>query len=88
MGSSPQGAERVGNTATVWDGEIAGMLGAAEKFETRKKILLLADSKAAISAVKKVGRTGKARTRDLARLMEAIEKREGGRGGGDCPRMG
>ena len=77
LGSAPQGAVRVGNTATVWDGEISGMLEAAERFETGERILLLADSKAVISAVKKAGKTGKARTRDLARLMEAIGRREG-----------
>ena len=38
------------------------MLGAAEGFETGEQILLLTDSKAAISAVKKAGRKGKART--------------------------
>ena len=52
------------------------MLGAVQEFETEEKILLLADSKAAISAVKKAGKTGKARTGDLVRLMEAIGKRE------------
>ena len=72
LGSSPRGAARVGNTATVWDGEVAGMLGAVQEFETGEKILLLADSKAAISAVKKAGKTGKARTGDLVRLLEAI----------------
>ena len=63
LGSSLWGAAQVGNTATVWDGQIAGMLGVVEKFEIGEKILLLADSKAAISAVKKAGKTGKARTR-------------------------
>ena len=53
------------------------MVEAAETFATGKRIILLADSKAAICAVKKAGKTGKARTRDLARLMEAIGRREG-----------
>ena len=51
MGCSPQGYSHVGNTATAWDGEIAGMAGAVEKLERGEKILLLADSRAAISAV-------------------------------------
>ena len=62
--------------ATVWDGEIAGMAGAVEKFERGERILLLADSKAAISTVMKAGRTGKARTRDLVKLMRTIAERE------------
>ena len=68
--------ERVGDTATVWDGEIAGMLGATERFETGEQILLLANSKATISAVKKAGKKGKARTRDLKKLMEVLGQRE------------
>ena len=35
LGFSPWGAAQVGNTATVWDGQIAGMLGVVEKFEIR-----------------------------------------------------
>ena len=76
MGCSPQGNSHVGETATVWDGEIAGMAGAVEKFEKGERILLLANSKAAIAAVKKAGRSGKARTRDLTRLMGLIAKRK------------
>ena len=76
MGCSPQGSSHVGETVTVWDGEIAGMTGAVEKFEREERILLLADLRAAISAVKKAGRTGKARTRDLVKLMRIIVERE------------
>ena len=79
MGSSPQGSSHVGGTATVWDGESMGMAEAVENFERGEKILLLADSKAAISAVRKAGRTRKARTRDLARLMKIITERGRGR---------
>ena len=60
---------------TVWDGEISGMLGAIETFEKGERILLLADSKAAINAIKKAGKTGKARTTDLKYLIEAIDNR-------------
>ena len=52
------------------------MAEAVESFERGERILLLTDSRAAISAVKKAGRTGKARTRELARLMKTVEKRE------------
>ena len=47
-----------------------------ERFEKGERILLLADSKAVISVVKKARRTGKARTWDLVRLMSMITKRE------------
>ena len=50
-----------------------GMAGAVEKFERGERILLLADSRAAISAVKKAGRTGKAK---LAKLLRTIAERE------------
>ena len=52
------------------------MLGAAETFETGEGILLLTDSKDAISAVKKVGRKGKARTADFKRLLEVMKGRK------------
>ena len=67
---------RVGDTATVWDGEITGVLEATKRFETGEQILLLADSKAAISAVRKAGKKGKARTQDLKELMEVLGWRE------------
>ena len=74
-GSTPSGAVSVGETSTVWDGEISGMLGAIANFDKGERILLLADSKAAISAVKKAGIKGKARTADLKQLIELIEER-------------
>src|SRR5258706_6353694 len=45
-----------------------------------KKVLILADSKAAIAAVKKAGRTGKARSRHLQETVNIISevKKEGG----------
>ena len=46
----------VGDVATVWGGEITGMA------EGLARVSLLADSKAALAAVKKAGRTGKARS--------------------------
>ena len=68
--------------ATVWDGEIAGMAGGLSRARTmqEKKVLILADSKAAIAAVKKAGITGKARSRHLQRTVNMIAeiKKEGG----------
>ena len=60
--------------ATVWDGEVAGMVGGLSRTRTmqEKKVLILADSKAAIAAsiaaVQKAGKTGKAISRHLQRL--------------------
>ena len=49
------------NVATVWDGEIAGMAEGLSRTKTmqEKKVLILADSKAAIAAVKKAGKNRK-----------------------------
>ena len=57
----------IGDVATVWDGEVAGMAGGLAKVKAKgeRKVLILADSKAAIAAGKKAGRTGKARSRHL-----------------------
>ena len=44
-----------------------------------RKALILADSKAAIAAVRKAGKTGKARSRHLQKtISEIAEIREGG----------
>ena len=55
------------NVATVWDAEVAGMEDGLTKVrrDGEQKVLILADSKAAIAAVRKAGRTGRARSRDL-----------------------
>ena len=63
IGSSLQGNSHMGVTATGWDREIVGIKEVDKNFERGERILLLVDSKVAISAVKKTGRTGKARTR-------------------------
>ena len=72
----------IGDVATVWDGEDAGMAGGLSLTRTtqEKKVIILADSKAAIAAVKKAGKTGKARSRHLRRMVNMIAevKKEGG----------
>ena len=47
-----------------------------EKGPRDRGVLILADSVAAIRAVKKAGRTGKARTGELARVLREVKKRE------------
>ena len=66
---------RVGPLATVWDGEIAGLERGLKAAGEQPKVLLLADSKAAIQAVNSAGKTGKARTRALAALGKEIYRR-------------
>ena len=44
--------------------------------------LILSDSQAAIAAVKKAGQTGKARTRDLRRIIQQIQRRQDNLGPG------
>ena len=75
-GGLAQGHLGLGKCATVWDGEVAGMRKGLEAVDRRKKVLILSDSQAAIAAVKRAGRTGKARTRDLRKLVREIKRRQ------------
>ena len=70
----------VGSLATVWDREVAGMVGGLTKVMPENKVLILADSKAAIATVKKAGRTARARSRHLQEVVNRIAevKRRGG----------
>ena len=60
---------KVGSQATVWNGEVAGLERGLVSSGEHPKVILLSDSKAALQAVCKAGRTGKARTRRLGTLM-------------------
>jgi len=70
------GEVTLGKLAIVWDGEVCGMRGALEDAPSETNILILSDSQAAIAAVKKAGRTRKARTADLRRVMMDIKERQ------------
>ena len=76
------GGKYLGEGETVWDGEVAGMAEALEKGPRDRGVLILADSVAAIRAVKKAGRTGKARTEELARVLREVQRRQLGGGSG------
>ena len=52
------------------------MAEALEKRPRDRGVLILADSVAAIRAVKKAGRMGKARTGELTRVLREVKKRE------------
>ena len=64
----------LGEGATVWDGEVAGMAKALVQGPHDRRVLILADSLAAIRAVKKARRTGKAKTGGLVRVLHEVNK--------------
>ena len=55
---------------------MCGVRGALEDAPCDSNVLILSDSQAAIMAVRKAGRTGKVRTRDLKFVMEGIRERQ------------
>jgi len=62
--------------ATVWDGKIVGMRGGIQIVLEDHKILLLSDSQAAIAAIRKAGRTGRAQTGELKKVVKEVRKRQ------------
>ena len=70
------GKGRLGWRATSQDSEIAGIRDALERFMPNSKILVLSDSTSAIDALINAGKTGKARTTDLARAINAVRERQ------------
>jgi len=75
-GGKQSGMTTLGKLATVWDGEVCGVRGALEDAPSETNVLILSDSQAAIAAVKKAGKTGKARTADLRKVMMEIKERQ------------
>jgi len=71
-----QGGATSGMLATVWDSEVCGMRGALEDIPSNSNVLILSDSQAAIAAVRKAGRTGKARTNNLKLVLKDIKERQ------------
>ena len=72
----------IGNVATVWDGEVAGMAGGLAKIRQggEQKVLILAGSKAAIAAVRKAGRTGKLDLGTCRKLLIRLRRLKKGGG--------
>ena len=70
-----RGANILREEATVWGGEVAEMAEALEKEPWDRGIFILAVSRAVLQAVKKAGKTGKARTRVLVRVMNEVRNR-------------
>ena len=70
----------VEDVATVWGGELAGMTGGLAEMRREKKVLMLADSKAAITALRKAGRTGRARSETYRGWLTWLRRsKKGGR---------
>lgn len=62
--------------ATSTDCEIAGIRDALEQFMPDSKIIVLSDSTGAIAGLVKAGKTGRARTPDIAKAIQAIRDRQ------------
>ena len=65
--------------ATAWGGE-TNINGIYEATPNADEVLILTGSQAAIAANRKAGRTGKARTADLRRLVGEIKRRQEDKG--------
>ena len=75
-GGGESGGVALGKIATVWDGEVCGVRGALEGAPSETNVIILSDSQAEIAAVEKAGRTGRARTGDLPKMMMDIKERQ------------
>ena len=69
---------------TVWDGEIEGIKEAIRNL-TEKPLLIPTDSQAAIKAIVKAGKRGRARTAALKEIIESVAERQTGQEGVDKP---
>ena len=65
----------MGTRATVWDGEIEGIKEAIRHCTTGP-ILILSDSQAAIKAIVKAGKRGRARTAAVKEVIEGIARKQ------------
>ena len=69
-----RGGKRLGNKATVWDGEVTAIAKTLE-LSKGKRLLILSDSQAAIAAIVKAGRKGHGRTKELGAATNEIARR-------------
>ena len=64
----------MGKLATVWDREIKAIAQALTDWNKSGKVIVLTDFQVAIAAIRKAGKTGKARIRELRKVMRKIEE--------------
>ena len=69
--SNGAGSVVVGNIATVWDGEVAG-IHQALRMALEVDILVLSDSSAALQAIRHAARDGCGRSRDLVEVVDEV----------------
>ena len=67
------GSVAVGDSATVWDGEVAGIRQAI-RMALGVDILVLSDSTAALQAIKPLARSGRSRSRDLVEVVDEVHR--------------
>ena len=72
-----KGCGLVGSVAKVWDGEIAGIRMALEA-QPVVPLLVLSDSRAALTVLKNAASVGKARTADLRGVVDLVGTWDGG----------
>ena len=65
-----EGSSQVGKIVTVWDGEIRRVYEALKEMRKESRVLVMTDSQVAIVTIRKAGRTGTARTEDLAGVIK------------------
>ena len=70
------GSVAVGTTATVWDGEIAGIRQALRMMPD-EDLLVLTDSTAALASITQAAKAGWGRTRDLVEVVDEVGRRAG-----------
>ena len=68
------GSVAVGNIATVWDGEVAGICQAL-RMAPDVDVLVLSDSTAALRAIKRAADRGRGRSRDLVEVADEVGRR-------------
>ena len=65
------GSVAIGDIATVWDGEVAG-IGQALKMAPKVNILVLSDSTAVLQAIKRAACSGRGPSRDLVEVVDEV----------------
>ena len=70
-----EGWTGVGEKATVWDGEILGIVEGLRALPL-EEVLILSDSRAALKAMRRAGIVGKGKFRDLRRLTAKLGRRK------------